>query len=395
MATEAQTQQSQGQFDDKLIPILKGYLNKLLELGGSDLHLKALGRAYGRVQGEMTPLGDDIMSREDMMGLAKEMLRGRFAEFTQTKEIDLTFRLSDDFRFRVNMFFQKDGVSMVFRTIPVKILTVDDLKLPESIKSFKEVERGLVLVTGVTGSGKSTTLAAIIDLINSTRKKHIITIEDPIEFIHKDKLSVINQRSIGEDTLSFGNALRSALREDPDVILVGEMRDLETVEIALHAAETGHLVLSTLHTADTKETINRIVGMFPTNEQNRIRGSLSSVLHGVLSQRLVRTKEGKRMAAVEILIKTPRITDMIRENRDGEIKDTLAEGKDIYGTQTFDQALLDHYYSGAISEDEAVRNATSPDNLKLVIHGVSGVGEKARGDKLDSEKEEVQIKLKI
>lgn len=385
----------QGQFDDKLIPILKGYLTKLIELGGSDLHLKALGRAYGRIQGEMTPLGDDVMSRDDMMGLAKEMLRGRFAEFTQTKEIDLTFRLSDDFRFRVNMFFQKDGVAMVFRTIPVKILTVDDLKLPDSVKGFKEVERGLILVTGVTGSGKSTTLAAIIDLINSTRKKHIITIEDPIEFIHKDKLSVLNQRSIGEDTLSFGNALRSALREDPDVILVGEMRDLETVEIALHAAETGHLVLSTLHTADTKETINRIVGMFPTNEQNRIRGSLSSVLHGVLSQRLVRTKAGKRMAAVEILIKTARIADMIREDRDGEIKDALHDGKEIYGTQTFDQALLDLYYGGSISEDEAVRNATSPDNLKLVIHGVSGVGEKARGDKLDSEKEEMQIKLKI
>ncbi|HOI83390.1 MAG TPA: PilT/PilU family type 4a pilus ATPase, partial [Campylobacterales bacterium] len=295
----------------------------------------------------------------------------------------------------VNMFFQKDGVGMVFRTIPVKILTVEDLKLPESVKGFKDVERGLVLVTGVTGSGKSTTLAAIIDLINSHKKKHIITIEDPIEFIHKDKLSILNQRSIGEDSLSFGNALRSALREDPDVILVGEMRDLETVEIALHAAETGHLVLSTLHTADTKETVNRIVGMFPTNEQNRIRGALSSVLHGVLSQRLVRTIEGKRRAAVEILLKTPRIADMIRENRDGEIKDALAEGKEIYGTQTFDQALLDLYYEGAISEDEAIRNATSPDNLKLTIHGVSGVGEKARDGKLDSEKEELQIKLKI
>jgi len=376
----------QAQFDDKLIPILKNYLSKLIELGGSDLHLKALGRVYGRA----------VLSREDMMTLSKEMLRGRFAEFAQTKEIDLTFRLSDDYRFRVNMFFQKDGVSMVFRTIPVKILTADDLKLPKSVKSFQEVERGLILVTGVTGSGKSTTLAAIIDLINSTRKKHIITIEDPIEFIHKDKLSIINQRSIGEDTLSFKNALRSALREDPDVILVGEMRDLETVEIALHAAETGHLVLSTLHTADTKETINRIVGMFPTNEQNRIRGSLASVLHGVLSQRLIRTKDGKRRAAIEVLLKTPRIAELIKQDRDGEIKDALAEGKEIYGTQTFDQALLDMYYEDSITEDEAIRNATSPDNLKLIIHGVTGVGEKARGNKLDSDKEEAQqIKLKI
>jgi twitching motility protein PilT len=388
-------QPQNSQFDDKQIPRLKEYLAKLIEVNGSDLHLKALGKAYGRVQGEMTTLSEDTMSRDDMMALAKEMLRGRFAEFTQTKEIDLTFRLSDDYRFRVNMFFQKDGVAMVFRTIPVKILTVDDLKLPESVKGFKDVERGMILVTGVTGSGKSTTLAAIIDLINSNRKKHIITIEDPIEFIHKDKMSVINQRSIGEDTLSFKNALRSALREDPDVILVGEMRDLETVEIALHAAETGHLVLSTLHTADTKETINRIVGMFPTNEQNRIRGSLASVLHGVLSQRLIRTKEGKRRAAVEILLKTPRIGELIKQDRDGEIKDALAEGKEIYGTQTFDQALLDMYYEEAISEDEAIRNATSPDNLKLVIHGVTGVGDKARGNKLDSEQEEVQIKLKI
>ncbi len=384
------------QFDDKQIPRLKEFLTKLLETGGSDLHLKALGKVYGRIQGEMSILDDTVMSRNDMMELAREMLRSRFNEFVQNKEIDLTFRLSDEYRFRVNMFFQKDGVGMVLRTIPVNILSVDELKLPDAVKNFKEAERGLVLVTGVTGSGKSTTLAAIIDLINSTKKKHIITIEDPIEFIHKDKMSIINQRSIGEDAVSFKSALRSALREDPDVILVGEMRDLETVEIALLAAETGHLVLSTLHTADTKETINRIVGMFPTNEQNRIRGSLASVLHGVLSQRLVRSMDGKRRAAVEILLKTPRITELIRQNRDAEIKDALAEGKEIYGCQTFDQALLDLYYDGSISEDEAIRNATSPDNIKLVINGISGVDGKGKSGKLDGEQEEAtQIKLKI
>lgn len=384
------------QFDDKQIPKLKEFLTKLLEVGGSDLHLKALGKVYGRIQGEMSILDDTVMSRNDMMELAREMLRGRFNEFVQNKEIDLTFRLSDEYRFRVNMFFQKDGVGMVLRTIPVNILTVDELKLPDAVKNFKEAERGLVLVTGVTGSGKSTTLAAIIDLINSTKKKHIITIEDPIEFIHKDKMSIINQRSIGEDAVSFKSALRSALREDPDVILVGEMRDLETVEIALLAAETGHLVLSTLHTADTKETINRIVGMFPTNEQNRIRGSLASVLHGVLSQRLVRSADGKRRAAVEILLKTPRITELVRQNRDAEIKDALAEGKEIYGCQTFDQALLDLYYDGSISEDEAIRNATSPDNIKLVINGISGVGDRGNSGKLDSEQEaQTEIKLKI
>lgn len=384
------------QFDDKQIPKLKEFLTKLLEVGGSDLHLKALGKVCGRIQGEMSILDNTVMSRNDMMELAREMLRGRFNEFVQNKEIDLTFRLSDEYRFRVNMFFQKDGVGMVLRTIPVNILTVDELKLPDAVKNFKEAERGLVLVTGVTGSGKSTTLAAIIDLINSTKKKHIITIEDPIEFIHKDKMSIINQRSIGEDAVSFKSALRSALREDPDVILVGEMRDLETVEIALLAAETGHLVLSTLHTADTKETINRIVGMFPTNEQNRIRGSLASVLHGVLSQRLVRSADGKRRAAVEILLKTPRITELVRQNRDAEIKDALAEGKEIYGCQTFDQALLDLYYDGSISEDEAIRNATSPDNIKLVINGISGVGDRGNSGKLDNGQEaQTEIKLKI
>ena len=207
------------------------------------------------VQGEIMPIGEDVQSREAMMTLAKELLRGRFGEFVQNKEIDLTFRLSDEFRFRVNMFFQKDGVGMVFRTIPSEVPTIDGLGLPQQLKKLKDVQRGLVLITGVTGSGKSTTMASIINLINENKRKHIITIEDPIEFIHKDKYSIINQRSVGEDTNSFANALRSALREDPDVILVGEMRDLETIEIALHAAETGHLVVSTLHTPDTKETV--------------------------------------------------------------------------------------------------------------------------------------------
>ena len=239
----------------------------------------------------------------------------------------------------------------------------------------------MVLVTGVTGSGKSTTLAAIIDAINARQRKHILTIEDPIEFIHQDKQSIVNQRSIGEDTLSFANALRSALREDPDIILVGEMRDLETMEIALHAAETGHLVLSTLHTLDAKETINRIVGMFPTAEQNRIRLTLASVLQGVISQRLVKTVDGKRTAALELLLKTPRVADLIAKNRDDEIKNALEEGKEVYGTQTFDQALLDLFFAGKITEEEALSNATSPDDLKLRIRGVGSAATKGDGAK--------------
>jgi len=383
------------EFNDRMIPKLKEYLAKLLEKGGSDLHLKAEGKVYGRIQGDMTTLEDEVLTRKDMMDLTREMLRGRFDEFVKTKEIDLVFRLNDEFRFRVNMFFQKDGVSAVLRRIPTKILSLDDLGMLASVKELTKLKRGLVLVTGVTGSGKSTTLSAMINEINEQQNKHIITVEDPIEFIHKDKKSIMNQRSIGEDTLSFGTALRSALREDPDVILIGEMRDLETIEIALHAAETGHLVFSTLHTADTTETISRIISVFPGDEQNRIRVVLSGVLGGVLSQRLVKGVDGKRCAAVEILVKTPRIEELIRKNRDSEIKETLFEGKAIYGTQTFDQAMYDLYTSGKISEDEAIANASSPDNLKLLIHGVGGVGG-GGATKLDAgEPIQAEIKLKL
>ncbi len=219
------------------------------------------------------------------------------------KNIDFTFKLNDEYRFRVNLFFQVDGVSGVFRTIPMTMPTVEDLKLPDVLNSFCNIERGLVLVTGPTGSGKTTTLASLINKINLTQKKHIITIEDPVEFVYKDASSIVNQRAVGQDAISFGDSLRAALREDPDVILVGEMRDLETIETAMHAAETGHLVLSTLHTVDAKETIGRIVGMFPGNEQNRIKMSLASVLQGVVSQRLVKTVDGGRTAAVEVLVK--------------------------------------------------------------------------------------------
>lgn len=325
-----------------------------------------------RKQGEIIRLDAPPLTREEMMGLARGLLRGRFDEFVQNKEIDLTFRLSDEYRFRVNIFFQKDGVSAVLRIIPVKILTLEQLGLPPAVEKFVDIERGLVLVTGVTGSGKSTTLAAIIDAINSRHRKHIITIEDPIEFIHPDKQCLVNQRTIGEDTRSFANALRAALREDPDVILIGEMRDLETVEIALHAAETGHLVLSTLHTMDAKETINRIIGMFTVEEQNRIRLALASVIQGIISQRLIKTIDGKRTAAVEILMKTPHIVELIRTNRDHEIRDALEEGRQIYGTQTFDQSLLDHFFAGRISREEALRNATSPDDLALKMKGIGG-----------------------
>ena len=308
----------------------------------------------------------------------KTALRGRFEEFVNKKELDLVYPFDENTRFRVNIFFQMDGVSAVFRTIPVKIQTIEDLGLPSIIRKFTEIERGLILVTGVTGSGKSTTLAALINEINWKRRKHIITIEDPIEFVHKDRKCIVNQRSIGQDSLSFSNALRASLREDPDIILVGEMRDIETIEIALHAADTGHLVFSTLHTLDAKETVNRVISMFPTEEQNRVRLTLGSVLQGIVSQRLIPTVDGKRTAALEVLVRTSRIEQLIMENRDSEIRDAVEEGKEVYGSQTFDQAILDLWLAKRISTEEAFNYATSPSDLKLKMEGLAAMAKVKR-----------------
>ncbi len=350
---------------------LTAYLQSLKANKGSDLHLKAGATVRLRINGSLRILGNERVSAEEVLQLAREILtEERFASLEKDKSLDFTYVLDEKSRFRVNFFHQMDGYSAVFRIIPVDIPSIEALKLPEVIKDFTEFQRGLVLVTGVTGSGKSTTLAAMLDRINEHEKKHIITIEDPIEFVHKDKGCLVNQRSIGQDALSFGDALRGALREDPDIILVGEMRDLETIDIAMHAANTGHLVFSTLHTLDAKETIDRIIGIFPTAEQNRIRASLASVLEGVISQRLVETVDGGRIAAIEILKKSARIEQLILENRDYEILDALFEGKDIYGTQTFDQALIDLYEQKCISEEVVMQNATSPSDMKLKLQGI-------------------------
>lgn len=366
---------------------IRGYLRRMVDAGGSDLHIKANGVVRARVNGEVIPLSGEILSKDDALIFAKELLRTRFPELVEKKELDLVYPFDENTRFRINIFFQMEGISAVFRLIPVKILTIDELKLPEVVHTFSQMERGLVLVTGVTGSGKSTTLAALIHEINLTKRKHIITIEDPIEFVHKDRKCIINQRSVGQDTHSFGSALRAALREDPDIILVGEMRDMETIEIALHAADTGHLVFSTLHTLDAKETVNRIVSVFPSVEQNRVRMTLSSVLKGVISQRLIPTVEGKRVAALEVLVRTARIEQLIAENRDIEIPDTIAEGKELYQSQTFDQGILDLYLTGRISRNDALAYATSPSDLKLKMEGLAGVIDKSQLGKEESPKE--------
>ncbi|MBD3796740.1 MAG: PilT/PilU family type 4a pilus ATPase [Campylobacterales bacterium] len=346
------------------------HLKKMIQVGGSDLHIKANSVMRARINGEMKQFSGGILSKEDALTFAKELLKGRFAEFVEKKELDLVYPFDENNRFRVNIFFQMDGVSAVFRLIPVRIPSLEELHLPDVIRNFTKKERGLVLVTGVTGSGKSTTLAALINELNLTKKKHIITIEDPIEFVHKDRGCIINQRSVGQDTLSFSNALRAALREDPDIILVGEMRDRETINLALHAADTGHLVFSTLHTLDAKETINRIIAQFPTEEQNRVRISLSGVLQGVISQRLIPAKDGGRRAALEVLVRTPLIETLIMENRDIEIRDAIEAGKDHYKSQSFDQAILDLYDDGVITKEAALEYATSASDLELKISGL-------------------------
>ncbi len=354
----------------EMLKKIRVYLKRLIDAGGSDLHVKANSSVRARINGDIVPLSGEILSHDDALVFAKELLRGRFVELVEHKELDLVYPFDDFTRFRVNIFFQTDGISAVFRLIPVKIMSIDELKLPKIVHKFTEAERGLVLVTGVTGSGKSTTLAALINEINWSQRKHIITIEDPIEFIHKDRKCIVNQRSVGQDTLSFANALRASLREDPDIILVGEMRDLETMEIALHAADTGHLVFSTLHTLDAKETINRIISTFPTGEQNRIRLTFGAVIQGVISQRLIPTVDSKRVAALEVLLRTSHIQQLILESRDDEIVDAIYDGKEIYGSQTFDQAILDLYKAGIVSQEKAFEFATSPADLKLKMEGL-------------------------
>ncbi|MFH0710936.1 MAG: PilT/PilU family type 4a pilus ATPase [Pseudomonadota bacterium] len=376
--------------DDLNFEVLKkirGYLRRMVDAGGSDLHIKANAVVRARVNGEIIPLSGEIFSKDDALIFAKELLRTRFHELVEKKELDLVYPFDENTRFRINIFFQMEGISAVFRLIPIKILTIDELNLPDIVHSFAQMERGLVLVTGVTGSGKSTTLAALINEINWNKRKHIITIEDPIEFVHKDRKCIVNQRSVGQDTHSFGGALRAALREDPDIILVGEMRDMETIEIALHAADTGHLVFSTLHTLDAKETVNRIVSVFPSVEQNRVRMTLSSVLKGVISQRLIPTVDGKRVAALEVLVRTARIEQLIAENRDIEIPDTIAEGKELYKSQTFDQGILDLYLAGRISREDALAYATSASDLKLRMEGMAGTIDKNQIGKEDEPKE--------
>jgi twitching motility protein PilT len=350
---------------------LQAALRRVIETEGSDLHLKVPSRPLIRTHGILEPIPDsEPLSPEETEAVFREMLTedGKLAEFATENEVDFSYAVPGLARFRVNAFRQRGVISLVCRAIPHTIRTVDELNLPPVIAELAQEERGIVLVTGTTGSGKSTTLAAMIDEINRAKSKHIVTIEDPIEFLHRDKLSIINQREVGSDTTSFTRALRRVLRQDPDVILVGEMRDEETVSTALSAAETGHLVFSTLHTVDAPETVNRIVDFFPPHQQQQARAMIAGTLKGVISQRLVRTPDGRgRVATCEILRMTGRVRDMIMNPEEtGRLIEVITEGE-YYGMQTFDQALLKHVQAGRVSMEEALRAATHPHDFKLLV----------------------------
>jgi twitching motility protein PilT len=356
--------------------MLERVLTAARQLGASDVHLKAGLPPIFRIKGELRTVRDvPALNREAIATFAVHMMSDRQrAEFESSMDVDLAYSTPDGVRYRVNLFQQRGTVGMVLRLIPPEVPPFERLNLPQTVLQLADNERGMVLITGVTGSGKSTTLAAMVDYINQRQACHIITVEDPIEYTFRDKRSVINQREVGFDTKSFARALRAALRQDPDVILVGEMRDIETTEIAMTAAETGHLVLSTLHTVDATETINRIITMFPTHQQMQARLSLASVLRGVISQRLIPRADGKGMVpGLEVMVNTERVREMIEDPmRTREIKDAIAQGRHPYGMVTFDQALADLVKSRLVTYEEAVRHSSSPSDFALLFRGVSG-----------------------
>ncbi len=349
---------------------VKAALRELVAKDGSDLHLKVGTSPLYRVHGELTlDAGSAPLETADTERALRDLLpdEHKLEEFDQDHEVDFSYEIEGVARYRVNAFQQRGAISLVCRAIPHKISSIEDLALPDVVRELAEEERGIVLLTGTTGSGKSTTLAAMIDHMNNTMSKHIVTIEDPIEFVHTDKRSAINQREVGMDTASFKRALRRVLRQDPDVILVGEMRDEETVQTALSAAETGHLVLSTIHTVDATESINRMLDFFPPHQHQQARSMIAGTVRGVISQRLVPGADGGRVAVCEILRMTGRVRDMIVDpDQTGKLVEVITSGA-YYGMQTFDQALFGHVKAGRVTFEDAMRVASSPHDFKLLM----------------------------
>ena len=354
-------------------------LTESAKRGASDLHLKSGSHPIVRVHGHLETQDDlPAITRDFMRKVAMTLLgEVRYNALMEGEEMDLAHTVPGVGRFRVNVFLCQSDVRIVLRHIPDRIPAFEELHLPKVLERLSMERRGMILVTGITGSGKTTTLAAMIDFMNRTRNEHIVTIEDPVEFMHEDKKCVISQREVGQDSTSFAQALRAALRQDPDVILVGEMRDAETMEVALHAAETGHLVLSTVHTLNATETINRIISIFPPHQEDQIRGQLSGVLEGIISQRLVVRADGKgRVPAVEVLVATGLIRDSIRDaSKTNQIPSIIAAGQAQYGMQTFDQSLLGLYRQELVTYETARDAATNPDDFDLKVKGIFSTGE--------------------
>jgi twitching motility protein PilT len=356
----------------------KGVLQEMIRLNGSDLHLKVGRPPTVRVDGELETLDQAPMRPEDLRALAEQLMTPRqVKQFADEKECDFAIGVPGIGRFRVNVYQQRGSLCYAMRAIPYQARTISELNLPPVLEEISMKPRGLVLVTGVTGSGKSTALAAMIQHINENRRANIITIEDPIEFLHRDINCHINQREVGTDTATFAQALRRVLRQDPDVILIGEIRDLETLDTALKAADTGHLVFSTLHTMDATQTINRVLSFYPPHQQAEVRFSVASALQAVVSLRLVpRSDKAGRIPACEVLINTAAVRDNIRDmEKMLNIPDLIKEGAVQYGMQSFDQSLMQHYSRGVISYESAVFYATSPAEFALRVQGVAGTSD--------------------
>ncbi len=350
---------------------LQELLQVLVNKHGSDLHVRSGGPAYLRVDGELKEASPEILSADQVEQMLRQVATPRAQKIFDAKgECDFSFQAGETARFRVNAYRQRQRLCLAVRFITTQIPTLQDLRLPvATLKKISDSGRGLVLVTGITGAGKSSTLAAMIDYVNETRAEHILTIEDPVEFVHKDKKGIVTQREIGEDTVSYVEGLKMAMRQDPDVILIGEMRDLETAQAALTAALTGHLVFATLHTIDAIQTISRIVDLFPPHQQPLIRIQLAESLRAIISQRLLISTKGGRVPAVEILINTPHVRKQIEDSKSAEIIQALQKGQ-FYGMQTFNQSLVKLFKDGLASEAEVLSAASSPDDLKLALRGI-------------------------
>jgi len=362
---------------------LNSWLTMVIEADGADLHIKSNSPIRARVKSDIVLLSNEKIDAKTIEDLVKMLTGDGYDTFRETKEFDGAYSLDQQYRFRVNIFMHLGGYALAFRLIPSYIRTIEELNLPTALHKLAHVRRGLVLVTGTTGSGKSTTLASLIEEVNKTYSRHIITIEDPIEYVHADDKSIVEQRELGMHTNSFSRALRAAMREDPDVIVVGEIRDIATAESILQAVNTGHLVFSTVHTLDARETIDRLIAIFPAEEQNRVRETLAATLEAVISQRLILGISGEMIPAVEMMFKSPQIQELIRHKRDYEIPDAIEKEGISFDSITFNRALFDLTLAEKITEEQAYQYASSPADLKLMFTVSREYEEKFHSNRID------------